>query len=301
MERIKTVLRDIMPCWYELSWIEKTPAILLKVHNDFINHIREQRIDFEKAPIVMGLKLEFGFKNFVGDFGGNFGFDNAFERKRKNNSFSEFLIRIPKVKKQSDRPCGYCKGTGKQDFTGVKRRCLHCNGRKRDYIYNWKTPYAISASLKVFFTLALFSKIETCASFPQLMTLNVSTIRGNYGGAISGEFSIPLVEWLNSDSCDKKETTEQMKQAAMRAYRRMFGSDKFDFYDFDAKISESGGIFLSCPGNATGIHPKSCYKIEIGKEGYELSCHNVDTPMQQITLLAGLAALHDKARKEMKL
>lgn len=30
---------------------------------------------------------------------------------------------------------------------------------------------------------------------------------------------------------------------------------------------------------------------------YEFSCNNIDTFAQQLTLLAGLAALHDKIRK----
>jgi hypothetical protein len=28
--------RQDIPCWYELSWQEKIPAILLRVHEDFI-------------------------------------------------------------------------------------------------------------------------------------------------------------------------------------------------------------------------------------------------------------------------
>jgi hypothetical protein len=31
--------------------------------------------------------------------------------------------------------------------------------------------------------------------------------------------------------------------------------------------------------------------------GFEFSCHNTDTPMQQLTILASLAALHDLVRK----
>lgn len=54
---------------------------------------------------------------------------------------------------------------------------------------------------------------------------------------------------------------------------------------------------LNCPGNACGIHPVIHW--EEGENGYKFSCHNVDTPMQQLTLLAGLATLHDKARQEM--
>ncbi len=295
MDRIKNIIYDILPCWYELSWIEKPPAILLRVNNDFIGYIKEQKIDFEKTPIVMGLKLEFGLKNFVGDFGGNFGFDNVFERREEKNGFSEFLIKIPRVKKITNKPCGWCNGSGKDRWRNDK--CLSCKGKGKEYKYDWKISYAISASLKVFFILASFPKIETDVSFPQLLTLTIVTARGDYGGAIGGEFGISLVEWLNSNYCDKEETAKQMKYAAMCAYKRMFGISSFEEYDFRAEISDVGGVMLDCPGNATGIYPESCYKIDIGKEGYSLTCHNLDTPMQQLTLLAGLAALHDLVRE----
>ena len=56
---------------------------------------------------------------------------------------------------------------------------------------------------------------------------------------------------------------------------------------------------FDCPGNACGIHPTEVdLRYDLG--GYEFSCHNVDSPAQQMALIVGLAALHDMARKEMK-
>lgn len=91
-----------------------------------------------------------------------------------------------------------------------------------------------------------------------------------------------------------------MIQAMKTAYKRMFGPDHIDEYSFHAYVAYKGGwLNVGCPGNACGLNPTSQGVTEKGK-GYEFACHNVDTPAQQITLLAGLAALHDKARKEMK-
>ena len=58
---------------------------------------------------------------------------------------------------------------------------------------------------------------------------------------------------------------------------------------------KNGRLIMNCPGDACGIHPENWY--EENDKGYEFNCHNVDSPMQQITLLAGLAALHDEARR----
>jgi hypothetical protein len=72
-------------------------------------------------------------------------------------------------------------------------------------------------------------------------------------------------------------------------------------YSFRILRLESGGLCIDCPGDACGIHPDTYaeYDIKEGR-GYKFTCHNVDTPMQQITLIAGLAALHDCTRKEIK-
>lgn len=253
-------------------------------------------MDWESAPIIMGLKIGFGFKNFVGDFGGNFGFDNVFERRGGKDEFTEFLVKIPVVKKETGKPCDYCEGKGRLESFGTERECLCCRGKGGSYHYDWQTPYAISASFNVFFTLASAYRIKTHSPFPQLMTLDVATLKGFSGGAIGGQFSIPLMEWFNA--CDKKETAIRMRRAAVCAYKKMFIMiDDFEERDFRVRVDECGFI-LDCPGNSTGVFTGERNRyVGIGSE---LICHNLDTPMQQITLLAGLAALHDTAREEIK-
>ncbi len=76
----------------------------------------------------------------------------------------------------------------------------------------------------------------------------------------------------------------------------MWDSDSFSRHSFQADLKNGGGLCMSCPGDACGIHPSDWY--DVGKEsGYRFSCHNTDNYMQQLTLLSGLACLHDLARK----
>ena len=63
-------------------------------------------------------------------------------------------------------------------------------------------------------------------------------------------------------------------------------------------VRDNGWLSIGCSGDRTGLHPSSFGSIGIGR-GYQFSCHNVDTSMQQLTLLVGLATLCDKVRKEM--
>ncbi len=85
-----------------------------------------------------------------------------------------------------------------------------------------------------------------------------------------------------------------------KCWDRLFGLKDYDKWSFRVSVGD-GFITIDCPGNACGIHPDHNAGLRIEKdEGYEFTCHNVDSPAQQLTLLAGLAALHDKARKEIK-
>jgi len=296
MERIKNIIYDVLPCWYEISWREiLPPSIVLRIHKDFIGEIKGRKIDFGNAPIIMGLKIEFGFENFVGDFDKDFGFDGAFVRKGEAGKFVEFMIPVPKVKKEGGQ-CNSCNGSGENKEL-LHGECLMCSGSGKKYTYDWKTAYAISASLNVFFTLASFPKKETKAGFSQLMTIDVATRKGMHGGSLSGSCSIPFAKWAGKFYCGERNFAPEILEAMKSSYHHMFGLSDFDIYSFQAYMS-NGFLYTSCSGDACGLHATSQRLQE--DNGYEFSCHNVDTPMQQITLLAGLAALHDKARKEMK-
>jgi len=297
---IKLLTRENIPCWYELSWRQKKPAIILKIHKDFIASIKPIRIR-EDAPIVKTLKEQFKFESFAGNFNGNYGFDNAFVRVGKRGNFVEFVVKIPKVKKWTGEICGDCNGSGKQKFLDLRRDCFHCEGTGKECIFDWQPAYAISASFTIFTTLARFPGIETSEPFPQLITVNTITGSDMHGGSLGGEYSIPFVKWLTS--LFGTNSVPEMVQAMKIAYNRMLGLHKFDQFHFRASVDyENGWLNVSCPGNACGLNPVHGAEYDMKRGlGYEFDCHNVDTPIQQITLLAGLSALHDRARKEIKI
>ncbi|MBU3926062.1 hypothetical protein KJ763_02750 [Patescibacteria group bacterium] len=289
---MRIIIREDVPCWYELSFAEKIPAIILKVHEDFV---KEKGAIPENAPIIEEFKEGFRFKKFSGDFGRDFGFEGIFKFRGIKDGFYEFVIEIPKVKKDSGKKCGYCEGSGEDKFLG--RKCLFCNGKGKEYVYDWQNAYSVSASFTVFSMLSYFYEGNTSCLKPQLLLVQTITHKDMHGGSLAGMYSVPLVKWLGSFG--KHAIMIEMQKAMKRTYFHMFGKDKYLEHDFRAYVADNNGwLNVSCPGNACGLHPQSGY---IEKDnGYEFSCHNVDTPMQQITLLAGLAALHDKARKEIK-
>lgn len=302
MKDFKLITRENIPCWYELSWNEKEPAIILRIHRDFVKAAQTLSVE---TPIVQYFMKEFKFSNFKGNLNDDFGFDNnlfegTFDYQGEKGEFTEFLIKIPIIKAKTQEVCDSCHGSGKDKIIEEdERKCFSCGGTGFEYVYKWQLVHAISASFSTFFRLASFHEKETSAPFPQLMT--IETITGTemwHSGSLGGEFSIPLTKWLASLYQGRDTTIPEVVKATKTAYDHMFHDD-CSSYGFKAYVgSKDGGVIIDCPGDATGIHPDE-WRIEKG-QGYKFCCHNVDNAAQQLTLLAGLAALHSKARKEIK-
>jgi len=301
MKEFRWIIREDIPCWYELAWDEKKPAIILRAHRDFIE---TAPIIAPEAHLIKWLMEKFKFQEFIGDLKKNFGFDGSILRNPEvtKNGFLEYLVPLPKIKVETGNRCKDCKGSGKDSFAQSygddDRRCLYCDGSGKERVCNWQMAHAVSASLNVFFSISRYPKKETSASFPQLMLLDTTTDTDMHGGSLWGEFSVPLTKWLASLYQGGNTPIPEISQATKIAYGHMFnGLRSFDVYDFRAYVgNDKGGLVFDCPGDACGIHPAGWH---IDEGGYKFSCHNVDSSAQQITLLAGLAALHDRARKEM--
>lgn len=296
---MKLLTYENIPCWYELSWLAEPPTIVLRLHRDFI---AVAKIMSPEAFIVQKFMKEFRFTNWNGDFTRNWGFEDAFVRQGEKDEFVEFWVSIPKVKWRTAEPCEHCNGSGKNPlFEDEDEKCFSCDGSGKAYTMDWKTAYAISASFTVFSNLADHPEQETRAAVPQLLTVRTITRQESHGGSLGGEYSVPLARWMASLGDGTKMT--EMVEAMKAAHYRLFDDEKFDLHrsSFRASIDyEDGWLNVSCPGEACGLNPEHGEDIAMReKRGYKFDCHNVDTPMQQLTLLAGLVALHDRARREL--
>jgi len=296
---MKLLLYDVIPCWYELSWLEEERSLLLRVHEDFIENTKPIP---DNASIIQAYKRAFSFQTFVGDLRENFGFDNAFVNRGEREKFREFVVEIPIIKKTTNENCENCKGSGKDDF--FDRECLYCEGEGKKFYYDWRGVNAVAASLGVFFLLSFSApKKDTSASFPQLFIIE-SSISRDRGASLGGTFSISLVDWIKSLNANKKAVLNQIEGVMEDIYCCMMGisEQRRDYlkHSFRVRVGETNGYFyLDCPGDACGIYPSFSSSFSSEKQAYEFSSHNVDTPAQLITLIAGLAKLHDLARQEV--
>ncbi len=291
MKDIKMLTRETIPCWYELSFrgTNNKPGILLRIHSDFVNSAKEIPAN---APLVIGLKESFQFKKFNGRLGEDFGFENSLIYRGMKDGFLEYEIPTPLVRKFKDEICIRCNSSGYDEV--MDANCLLCENGKIPY-YDWEVAFAVSATISLLLHSMRFPEYETTAKIPQLMIVEATTIRASHGGSLYGEYGCELAAYLRSRPVD---AISEMIDAMRIIHERMEGKISFyDNRDFQAYTQGNNGwLNISCPGDRCGLYPVDC-RLD---RGYRFSCHNVDQPIQQLTLLASLAALHDLARAAIR-
>lgn len=284
----KTILFETLPCWHELSWENEGPTLVLRVHQSYANALSIK----PDAPIVLSFQKTLELGDFKGDLRGNFGFNEALRNRGEKDGFYEFSIELPTIKVKTDSDCDRCGGTGRD--ADYDESCIPCEGEGKELRYDWRRADEISTSLSILTLRLPYYDQEVPTAFPQLITFEASAGRRN--SSLHGEIGIVLQRWLASGP--ENAQYPSAVTAMVTAYKKMFGSrlDMVAQHRFEASTNR-GGLIVSCPGNGCGINPAD-WNFREG-EGYKFSSHNVDTPAEQLTLLAGLAALHDIARREI--
>jgi hypothetical protein len=235
---------------------------------------------------------QFGLSGSFGGFGENFGFNNSLKFLGVAEGFYEYLIPFPRCRKHSG-DCTEC-GTGSGDFSH-EGRCFYCGGDGQESYYDYESEaFPILVSLSVLFEMMRFPETENLsANEYQLMTLDLQVSNEASGVMIGAEFSCDLVSYLTHRG---EGEIREMVTAMRWASRCMEGRPPFEFERsrFRASVDdERGWLNVSCSGEACGLYP---YDRQDFLLGYQVASHNVDQPIQQFTLLAALAALHDLAR-----
>jgi len=291
LSHMRNIVSSRIPCWYELSW-RPVIGIILRIHQDFATGINPIPQD---SLILEHFKKDFGFKEFGGEFGKDFGYEHSLKFLGQVDQFLEYHVPACLCRKLSDVKCRGCEGTGNnEDF---EDKCLYCDGEGREVVCDYKEAYAVSASLSTLFNYMRFPEIETSATNSQLMCIYTATIKDLHGGSIDGEYGEDVVNFLRKRSAGR---IPEMIEAMRGVWLKMEGRVP-SFYDhsFEAYTQGDGGwLSTNCPGNACGLDPAHG---SIGRHrGYKFSCHNADGPIQQLAMLGSLASLQDLVRSNKK-
>lgn len=206
----------------------------------------------------------------------------------------EYVIPIPQVEHDAG-PCESCAGTGK---TEEGFNCIHCFETGRETSHDWTLVDCISATLWVLQPLLDSPGKDLLAGTPsgrqQLLSLQTCFQRG-YAG-IAAVLSQPFGDYLRRLS---NQELPLAKAAIKESYWRMFpGYKRFSEFSFKARVHENGQLLLDTSGNACGLYVDGMSRSLREDSGpMELSCHNVDSHAQQLSLLCGLAAVCGMARQ----
>lgn len=266
------MLQENIPAWYKLGWDTQLPGFIFSIRKNVIPEMC--RILVPSAPIIMVLQADekLALDLYIPPTQDNWGFGGILELRGDDQDFISWQVKIPVIRSKSE--------SGKDSY---------CQ----------QIAFDIATSMNV---LSMFLSCDIGIADqeggePQLLTYGLRTeITSFYGFSIWATFSKAMVDWLRTFGEEHQidEINQIMLQAELTMYPNL-DDDRLSTYgcDFSALYRPPCWINLSVPGNACGLDPNDYYDKD---GGYRLSPHNTDAPVQQLTLLAGLAALCDMYR-----
>ena len=255
-----------LPSWHELSVADN--RIEIRVHNLALISIRNNLV----ASRFSGTPAELQLPPFIEPTQNSWGFGEIITAASKEDGWTTFTCPLPIIFKENESDP------------------------------DWKKAYAVCATLQVLFNSLIGFEGDTSSSQSQLLGVGYMGLdtekMGGWGLGV--KLSPRLCMWLNKKTGVEEitpiqEVADAMKAAHQQMYRRK--GFAIDEYSFMAHIQAPKSLHLACPGDACGLDPEDNRDYDL-ETGYELVPHNMDGPLQQLTLLAGIAALHDLASKE---
>lgn len=263
--------REDVQGWYGISF-QAPDSFRVKVHKTVFEHLKA--MPWETAPLIKMWKASFsGIGEFVPPNESVWGFKDSFRTVK-----SGFL----------DWVCFECKfpvlkeiGKESADKTNV---------------------YALRVSLATLFIgLEMFEgdtgiSVSEC---PQLMIVEGLWVEADMnGGSLCVALTPAVCRWLHKQTDDSRliEVENAMKLADGHMWQKKKTSPDIESCYFRAWCRQPKWLNLGVPGNACGLDPES-YNDGSLDRGYQLTPHNVDSSVQQLTFLAGLGCLHDLIRK----
>lgn len=183
---------------------------------------------------------------------------------------------------------------------------------------NFQKMYNLSATLEKLFEY-MYSQVDYRTD--QLLLIRYfSSERKMHGCSFSVRIMPRLCNWINKISQEilpayyrrvtgiekfKSESEIKISKVLDTMLLILSGSSRSTNKENDKEYNEYATririnkffLNLSCPGDSCGLDPEN-YDENCADTGYKLLPHNLDSPFQQFTLLAGLAKICQLARED---
>ncbi len=256
---------EFIPVWYELGF-KGSDTILIRIHR----------------AVIGGLKIIKKDLPYIKDFAEAF----------SSQTFPEF------IEPSETEAWGFGKvlvpsESGNPDW--IVYECKLPVFKNDEWLPN---DYAIRSTLSVLFLFLQIFEGETDSALPQLIVIsNLRVDNGIYGGAICAELAPTVAEWLSKK--DENFILTEVEECMVLADKYMFRYEGRELYrsDFRVNCQKPKWVHLNVPGNSCGLDPDYYRTRDNDLSGYKLTPHNTDSSLHQLTLLVGLAKLHELVRK----
>jgi len=84
----KILIREDIPCWYEVSFDKKNKRLLFGIHEDYLKHIEVK----DSSPLIKGHLEKIKFTHFARDFTSDFGFEGCMKNEGVKDNFRVLSI-----------------------------------------------------------------------------------------------------------------------------------------------------------------------------------------------------------------
>ncbi len=262
--------RQTLPAWYEIG-VKDAKTLVIRIHIVAMEYLKTY--SFAQAPVVKDFLEVYKLKPFI-------------ESSDECWGFGGILIRT-----ESQDPAWLVYECSLPVLREEKESDLEMQDERSDVC-------TLRSTLSVLFQVLWLFDGDTKSSLPQLMVIEYLRVEADiYGGAIGVTLTPSVAKWLSKIPDDN--LLLEVQEAMMQADAHMWRDKRFpqSAHYFRAWCRQPKWINISVPGNACGLDPSDYYSDSLD-HGYKLSPHNTDSSLQQLTLLIGLAKLHDLVRKD---
>lgn len=255
---------ELKPAWYSVEVADGCRALFISIHETAFQYLCS--LSWEKRRDVPLYKSRFELEEFiVPKDSQDFGFGGILNFRHKLSRWLTWRVPLPVLSFQE-----------KEDVV-----------RKQE-----KT---IRATLLILFEdLAYFDGDTGCVQNQAMLIQGVRLGQGDGDAAISAVITPEAIPWIKAQPNEQhnQEIIEVMKTAS----NYMLPGARGHSGGFGALFRSPDVVHLDVPGQSTGLDPDTTRLPGDGK-GYKLCPHNVDSALQQLTLLVGLVKMWSLAKE----